>query len=652
MSITKRTLNEINADPEGWAGKKPIKTIVKTLEILSDKYYNEKKPLVEDIVYDKIYDVLKDRDPKNKFLKKVGAPIVKGKKTKLEYFMPSLNKIVINREKDLRALGRWIKKYKGPYFVSDKLNGSSALFIKREKDSQLFTRGDGSEGTDISHLIEYLIDKTILKKLPIGTAIRGEIVCSKDNYQLIPEEFEIENPMTAVTSVINADNYNQIVAEKLEFIAHAVLHLESTTEEQMEFLDQYSFPHVEYQVFEEIDPTILDEYYKERLTESIYNLDGIVVFDNSKYYKNNKNGNPDFAFAFKNYDVLDHAEAKVIDVVWAYTKDSYVIPKVIIEPVYLEESTVTRATAFNAKFIIDKGIGKDAIVTMIKGGSIIPEIIGVVKKSLPGTDSLPLDDIIWSPTGVDLIYVGKDKDILFEIDWNKNIYFFEALKVKALGPGTIERLMNAGYKNELDIIDAYVNRPKELTKIKGFGEKSITKTANSILTSIKKAKLEDFMSASNLFGRGMGTRKLKSILDQIPNIMEKKWRPIDLKNRLTSMKGVGEITAQNFAENLNKFKEYFDELQKVITIEFEKEKEPTEIVGINFEKKIFVLTNTRDKDIIRFVEEHNGIIKDSFSSDVYMVIYKEGKKSNTYEKAKAKGIKLISDVEFKESFLQ
>ena len=58
-------------------------------------------------------------------------------------------------------IDKWIKKFKGPYFITDKLDGVSGLFVIKNKIKKLYTRGNGTYGSDISHLIPLI--KTLFK---------------------------------------------------------------------------------------------------------------------------------------------------------------------------------------------------------------------------------------------------------------------------------------------------------------------------------------------------------------------------------------------------------------------------------------------------------------------------------------------------------
>ena len=75
----------------------------------------------------------------------------------------------------IKSLRNWMKKYKGPFVISGKLDGISALYVQNQDGSKgLYTRGEATKGMDISYLIPYLR----LPTMPIGEtcAIRGELI--------------------------------------------------------------------------------------------------------------------------------------------------------------------------------------------------------------------------------------------------------------------------------------------------------------------------------------------------------------------------------------------------------------------------------------------------------------------------------------------
>ena len=109
------------------------------------------EPIISDTIYDIMYDILKQRDPDNIIFKKIGyIDTAEKNKVKLPYYMGSMDKI-----KDLNGIKLWSKKYQGPYVISGKLDGASAILQKKNGVLKLYSRGNGNIGKDISHLIRF-----------------------------------------------------------------------------------------------------------------------------------------------------------------------------------------------------------------------------------------------------------------------------------------------------------------------------------------------------------------------------------------------------------------------------------------------------------------------------------------------------------------
>ena len=124
-----------------------------------------------------------EKDPENPYLEEVGAP-VKGtkKKVKLPYEMGSLIKI----KPETGALEKWVKKFGGPYVVSDKLDGASVqLYKDKDGNVMLHSRGKSIEGQDVSHLIAYVTSNESIKNLPKNSSVRGELIISKNNFKKV-----------------------------------------------------------------------------------------------------------------------------------------------------------------------------------------------------------------------------------------------------------------------------------------------------------------------------------------------------------------------------------------------------------------------------------------------------------------------------------
>ena len=125
--------------------------ILSEVLLTANKYYYNNKPLITDNEYDIIKEFIEKKFPENKVIKEIGAPIKRNKVT-LPYFMGSMDKI----KPDTNVLESWREKYTGPYVLSAKLDGVSGLYSTEGDEPKLYTRGNGTIGQDISHLIPYL----------------------------------------------------------------------------------------------------------------------------------------------------------------------------------------------------------------------------------------------------------------------------------------------------------------------------------------------------------------------------------------------------------------------------------------------------------------------------------------------------------------
>ena len=197
-------ITEINNDPMGFIKKNKKKDIIDFLMKADDSFFNGDNVLIKDDTYDLIKDYVKNKYPKDKYFKRIGAD---GKnKVVLPYYMGSQNKIKDSEEE----LIKYKAKYSGPYIVSDKLDGASCLIIYSKEGIKIYTRGNGTEGQDITHLLEYINGFPDFKGDYL--AVRGELIISKDNWKKLKLDGENgANPRNTVSGAINSKNLNKTI---------------------------------------------------------------------------------------------------------------------------------------------------------------------------------------------------------------------------------------------------------------------------------------------------------------------------------------------------------------------------------------------------------------------------------------------------------
>ena len=185
----------LNSEPIVYIQNKGYKAkdISKILDMADTAYHNGES-IIDDVHYDVIvafYEELtgKPRD-------KIGADIVAGKRVTLPIHMGSMTKV----KPDTSKLKNWIKKYEGPYVISDKLDGISIMLHYENKDTtpKIYTRGNGKVGSDASALSKYIKFPKIETEEPIY--IRGELLIKKSQWKFFKTEYK--NPRNAVSGLM------------------------------------------------------------------------------------------------------------------------------------------------------------------------------------------------------------------------------------------------------------------------------------------------------------------------------------------------------------------------------------------------------------------------------------------------------------------
>jgi NAD-dependent DNA ligase len=592
-------------------------------------YYNE-EPFLTDNEFDIIKEYVANQYPKNNAVMQIGAPVTKNK-VSLPYFMGSMDKI----KPDTNALETWKTKFKGPYVISCKLDGVSGLYTTEGENPQLFTRGDGKVGQNISHIIPYLqLPKTK------GIVIRGEFIIPKLVFDT-KYKSTFANPRNMVAGIINHKTVHECIKD-IHFVAYEVIKPVMKPSKQMEFIQTLDVD----KVLCKIEPTLCNMSLSQTLVDVrqkyMYEIDGVIVTDDKIYEK--KEGNPQHSFAFKMVLSDQVAEAKVVDVIWTPSKDGYLKPRVQIEPINLGGVRIEYATGFNGSFIYDNKVGVGAIIELIRSGDVIPHIRKViVNAEHPKMPSLPYT---WNESHVDVMLQEIDSD---ETVREKVITgFFRGIGVEGLSSGNVSRIIQAGFNTVPKIMHMTV---ADFLTINGFKEKTATKLYNGIKDSIDKASLVTIMSASNIFGRGFSEKKLELIMESYPNVLLSKETTAQKIGKVSSIKGMAEKTAEAFVEKIPSFLQFIKELHLVKKVTENESTVKIDTSHILFEKTV-VLTGFRDDVLQQKIKELGGKLGTSVSKNTFVVLVKDiNEDTGKAMDAKKLGIPIMDVAVFKEKYV-
>ncbi len=606
-----------------------VEQLVQIIDQASDAYYNTEKTLISDIIFDKVWDELKRRDPKNPRLKKVGAPVRKMGKVKLPFYLGSLDKL-----KPENA-DKWIENNPGPYVISDKMDGLS-LGISQEKGTKLYTRGNGREGQDISHLVPYLVKyKKIPARIPEGMQIRAEIEMKESVFKkYFPEG---KNARNQVSGLINQKNIDPNIIKTMEIIAYEIIRPAMTPSAQLKKLKALKFQTTNFTQVKSMSSSSLSNYLKIRKSKSHYAIDGLVIYRDIKAPRI-RSGNPKHAVAFKMMSENDIVSAKVLEVIWTPSKHRYLKPRIRIEPTLLSGVTVKYATGFNAGFIFENSIGPGAIVRITRSGDVIPHIIKVIKPARQ--PQMPDYEYEWNDSHIDIKLPDNIKSKTVELKKLNN--FFSTIGVEGFKLKTMEKLYNEGYDTIPKIINITVS---ELIDIQGIQQTSAEKLKEEINKSISNIEIHLLAFGSGVFNRTMGSTRLKEIFERYPEIHKRKFKKDDIIDMISVLPGYSMKTASDFAEGLPKFINFLRDLPRSVKIT-----EPKQVKRLSnkMEGESIVFTGFRDKDLEEIIKENGGEIGSGISSKTTILLLKDvNSTSSKVRKAKERGILLMTPDKFR-----
>lgn len=240
--------------------------------------------------------------------------------------------------------------------ISPKIDGAciELLYIGR-KLIRALTRGDGIKGkliTDKCYARPDFVPLNIPWDFPVQ--ISGEVAAPK----------EIENSRNYAAGSLNLKNVDEFKTRAVQFIAHGVHPaIRETFDKDMKTLSKLGFSTI-----------------KDAELHNIFPCDGIVfrINNNKEFYSlGYTSQHPKGAYALK-----ERGKAVVttlLDVIWQTAKTGRVTPVAILEPVYIGDALISRATLNNAGFIeaLDLQLGDK--VAIIRAGDIIPCVLHKVE---------------------------------------------------------------------------------------------------------------------------------------------------------------------------------------------------------------------------------------------------------------------------------
>lgn len=618
---------------------------MKTLYLKAVKaYYNTGKPVMTDAEFDKLERSIAKLDPEWDQLKKTGTAVGKKTEVPLTYFMPSSAKMYP------ATTDKWVAKQKNKSWVwSHKLDGNS---VQGEwvngKCVRLVTRGDGTNGGDISFLIPYLN----LPKIKADTghyifrfeAIMPIATFNKKWSREAKGDKGFDNARNLVSGALNRTTAHKCLKD-IDFVVLGVY--DRGYSEGLEWADDQGFKVVKNSGIKKLSAESLTDRLRAERKTAVYEMDGLVLTPFDQLFQYDNADRPKWSIAFKINETSDMAETVVEDVIWQMSRTGRWTPKIKIKPVQLKGVTVTYATAHNAQWMIDRGIAKGAKVGIVRSGDVIPKIETVLKPSKHA--SYPPGE--FTMKGVHYVAVGDHKDA----DVRAITHFYQVLGIDHIARKTVDKLYDAGLKTvRHHMLDYAGNRAAYLHAGIGSG------MTNKIMKEVKRVlddegvSLIKIMNASNCF-ESFGERRLQMIHDHFvamgnPDIL-RQWvkERLDgralrhIREQVCEIPKFKDATTEQFVRGLIEFQLWFKAVLKAHAIKINKPevKKAKKKTGGKFAGEYVSWTGYRSEDQEEEVEAQGGDVIKLGAKTTILFYNPNGKFMAKVEAARAKGIKTL-----------
>ncbi|WP_182354514.1 NAD-dependent DNA ligase LigA [Flaviflexus huanghaiensis] len=262
--------------------------------------------------------------------------------------------------------------------------------------AQAATRGDGTTGEDVTANVRTIA--SIPHRLagdgwPALIEIRGEVFIALADFAAYNRRLEEEgertfaNPRNAAAGSLRQKDPASTASRPLSFIAHGIGAVEGGSADvasQLDIYEQLNSWGVPISPYTE-PVTGLDAALRfiERLGENkqslVHGMDGAVIKVASRAMQQELGYTsrvPRWAIAYK-YPP-EEVHTKLLDIRVQIGRTGRATPYAVMEPVFVDGSTVSQATLHNPSEVARKGVLIGDTVVLRKAGDIIPEVVGPV----------------------------------------------------------------------------------------------------------------------------------------------------------------------------------------------------------------------------------------------------------------------------------
>ena len=654
-------------------------------------YYVLSAPTISDYDFDMLLEELikleaafpRYADPNSPSMR-VGGEISKDFPS-VRHKSPMLSLSNTYSEEEIKEFDQRVKKLIGSdveYVCELKYDGVAiSISYKNGKFLQAITRGDGTQGDDVSQNVKTIrtIPLHLHGNFPEEFEIRGEIYLPHEGFRKINLEREesgealFANPRNAASGSLKMLDSAEVSRRPLDCNFYSISSEQLLYDNHYDFLlktNKWGFKTSAYIIkTHQLDDIFefINDMAKGR-DQLPFDIDGVVIKVNNFKQRDllgSTAKSPRWAIAYK--FKAEKAVTYLQSVSYQVGRTGAITPVANLKPVLLAGTTVKRASLHNADIIELLDLHEGDMVIVEKGGDIIPKISGI-KKEQRSDHASPVQYITHCPECNTLLIRKEGKAKHYCPNENscppqikgKLEHFISrrAMDIDSLGEGKIEILFDHGLLK--DAADLYELRYEDLLGLEKIFPATEDKKQRKV--SFKEKTCENIIKGirSSLdipFERVLFALGIRYVGETVAKILAKQFRSMEAlaEAEAESLAAVHEIGVR-IAESAYS---YFHDPAKLQLVERLKNagvhmaisEETDEHVQL-LEGKTFVISGTfgefSREAIKQLIEQYGGKNSSSLSSKTDYLLAGANAGPSKLEKAEALEIRVLEIKEFLE----
>jgi DNA ligase (NAD+) len=597
-------------------------------------YHVVSAPKISDAEYDKLFQELLQLEKIHPELADVNSPTAR-----IGHPSPSSFLKVKHRSKmlslDNTFTGAEVIKFLGKgeeVHIEPKIDGCSLeLIYVHGKLVSAATRGDGTNGDDVTANVRTILTVPLELTAPIDLRVRGEVYMTFTVFNRLNQELQqsgedlLANPRNAAAGAIKLRNPYEVFKRQLSFVAYhspdpiSGVDTQSKLVEHLQtlgFISITCLPTIQDMELPEFEAVLESE---EKVTELIqlmdvyrkqldFPTDGLVFKINS-LTKQRELGEgtraPNWATAFK--FPPERRPTKLNAITVTVGKTGKLTPNAELAPISLSGTMVASASLCNQNEVERLGINVGDEVLVEKSAEIIPKVMGIYKKHSKGHWAMPAKcpsckHTVVRPEGFVDFYCENNECPEQVFARLKHATGKAALDIDGCGEVTVRELMDHGVKSLSDLFtisDIDFLKPAARKRFIAGREQAKTqplwrKIHALGIDGIGRTVSQDIAARWNA---------LYPVFDELPELHEM------LKDVL-------------FESWKRWFDRNADEIEKLIALGFHFESEAKTAGPLT--GKFFVITGTlvsgKRDEVIKRIEDAGGTVKSTVGKTVHYLV--------------------------------